>query len=53
MTVNAQPLTINHPSVSRHGTAVPWRDLFALAPQAGLMSEAWIDHLLDRIEARP
>lgn len=54
MTARAQPETANHPSASRqNGVAPPWGDLLALAPQGGLVAESWIDHLLDRIEARP
>jgi len=54
MTERAQPEAANHSSASRqHGVAPPWRDLLALAPQGGLTAESWIDHLLDRIEARP
>ena len=53
MILCAQPLPSPRPDRVCHGTPEAWRDLLALTPQSGLMSESWLDLLLDRIEARP
>ncbi|WP_296764038.1 hypothetical protein [Sediminimonas sp.] len=52
MSVCVRPLASSLHAAARRDDAAAWCELLALAPAAGLLSESWLDTLLDRIEAR-